>query len=261
MTATWDAADYAQHSMNQHTWGRELAARLRLRGEERLLDVGCGDGKITAELAAGLQGGAAVGTDASAEMIAFAQQRFAGVGNLRFEVADMRALRFSEAFDVVFSNAALHWVKDHRAVLAGVARALVPGGRVLLQMGGKGNIPVVTAALADVTARPRWASFFVGMEYPYGFYGPDEYGPWLAEAGLRARRVELLERTMRYPDADGFAGWFRTTCMPWTHRVPAELRAAFIADVAAAYLRLHPAAGDGSVTQVMIRLEVEATRK
>lgn len=260
MTTQWNPADYAQHSSHQHAWGRELLAKLRLRGDERLLDLGCGDGKITADLAAALPRGSALGTDASADMIAFAQERFAGVPNLRFRQMDMRELTFTHEFDVVFSTAAMHWVHDHRPVLAGIARALKPGGRALLQMGGKGNIPGILAALDLVTPRPRWAPCFTPMPTPYGFHAPEDYPPWLAAAGLTATRVELIEKTMLHPDAAAFAAYFRTIGMPWTHRLPDSARPDFLAEVTAAYLHLHPPAADGAVTQKMIRLEVEATR-
>ena len=115
-TRTWNAADYAANSAVQQTWARELIARLNLRGDEHVLDVGCGDGKVTAEIARAVPRGSVSGVDASAEMIAFARKTFppAKIPNLKFQICDARKIRFrATQFDLVFSNAALHWVDDH----------------------------------------------------------------------------------------------------------------------------------------------------
>lgn len=137
----WDADDYSRNSQLQSGWAGELLGKLALQGDERILDLGCGDGRTTAILAARLPAGSAVGIDSSAEMIALAREHFPAESHptLRFQLADAGSLPFAGAFDVVFSNAALHWVLDHRPLLAGIRRALVPGGRLLLQMGGEGQ--------------------------------------------------------------------------------------------------------------------------
>src|SRR5512133_3316891 len=137
MTA-WNPSDYAQHSSAQQIWARELIAKLHLAGHERVLDIGCGDGKVTAEIASAVPRGSVVGIDNSTDMIGYAKAAYEA-GNLRFQVADAAALPFQAEFDVIFSNACLHWIYDHKPVLAGIRRSLAPGGRVLLQMGGKGN--------------------------------------------------------------------------------------------------------------------------
>src|SRR4051812_17689039 len=131
---TWNAQDYARNSSQQQIWARELIAKLNLRGGERLLDIGCGDGKVTAELASMLPRGSAVGVDVSREMIGFANDNFApdDSPNLSFARMDASNLTFEREFDVIFSNAALHWIRDHRPVLRGIARSLRPGGRILL---------------------------------------------------------------------------------------------------------------------------------
>jgi trans-aconitate methyltransferase len=110
--------------------------RLDLRGDEHILDVGCGDGKITAELARAVPRGSATGLDASAAMIAYAREKFPA---LEFHVMDARRLQFPRQFDLVFSNAALHWVDDHAAFLRGAAAVLQPGGRLIVSCGGKGT--------------------------------------------------------------------------------------------------------------------------
>ena len=108
----------------QQLWAQELLGKLKLRGDECLLDVGCGDGKVTAEIAAHLPRGRVVGVDLSLDMVHLAEERFAPelIPNLRFEQADASDLPFNEEFDVVFSNAVLHWVIDHQP---GAARDLV----------------------------------------------------------------------------------------------------------------------------------------
>ncbi len=137
----WNAEDYAQHSRPQQKWARELIGKLRLRGPESVLDIGCGDGKVTAEIAYLVPDGRVVGIDNSPAMIALAAERYPRHRhpNLLFRRMDAAALTFSGQFDVVFSNAALHWIRDHRPVLAGILQALKPGGRIVLQMGGRGN--------------------------------------------------------------------------------------------------------------------------
>ena len=123
-TAKWNAADYAANSVVQQTWARELIAKLNLRGDEHILDVGCGDGKVTAEIARAVPRGSVSGIDASAEMIGFARKTFppSEISNLKFQVMRCAENPVSRRkFDLVFSNAALHWVDDHEAILRGAA--------------------------------------------------------------------------------------------------------------------------------------------
>ena len=112
---TWNAADYHTSSPAQYLWAQELIAKLGLSGNERVLDIGCGDGKVTAEISRHLPGGNVTGVDNSPEMIRFACDHFPWTEyrNLSFVSMDARGLSYLEEFDVVFSNAALHWITDH----------------------------------------------------------------------------------------------------------------------------------------------------
>jgi trans-aconitate methyltransferase len=260
MAHQWDAADYAAHSAQQQRWARELIAKLALRGDERLLDIGSGDGKVTAELAAALPRGSIVGIDNAPDMVRHATAQFGHVPNLSFIQMDASSIAFAEPFDVIFSNAALHWIYDHRPVLRGIARALRPGGRLLVQMGGKGNGDAVRATLDRVAATDRWAPFFRNFDFRYGFHAPEDYRGWLTDAGLTPRRVELIPKDMTHAGRTGLNGWLRTTWLPWTAPLPAEQRDQFIDDVADAYLALHPLDAAGNAHVAMVRLEVEADR-
>jgi Trans-aconitate methyltransferase len=135
----WNAQDYAQNSQAQQQWAKELMAGLQLTGRETVLDLGCGDGKVTAEIAGIVGRGAVVGIDNSDAMIALAKRRYPEKQhpNLSFRVMDAGSLSFTEGFDVVFSNAVLHWVKQHQPVIDGLYRSLKTGGKILLRMGGQ----------------------------------------------------------------------------------------------------------------------------
>jgi len=119
----WDASDYERHSGAQLQWARDLIEKLDLRGHESVLDIGCGDGKVTAAIAARLPEGRVVGIDNSTAMIELARERHAGA-NLHFKRVDVRNLARTERFDVVFSNAVMHWIKRHLPVLRRVHNAL-----------------------------------------------------------------------------------------------------------------------------------------
>ena len=258
----WNAEDYKQHSKNQQKWARELIARLKLKGTEDILDIGCGDGKVTAEIASYLPNGSVVGIDNSTSMIGLAKKNFrAGLhSNLSFILMDATRLTFDEQFDIVFSNASLHWVKNHRPVLEGVYRSLKPKGRVFLEMGGKGNADGVLSVLRDLQKNQEWRHFFSDFQFPYGFHGPQEYTRWLRELGFDPVRVKLVPRDMEHDGESGLAGWIRTTWMPFTERIPEGQRDQFIHELVSAYIHEFPLDINGKAHVAMVRLEVEAMK-
>jgi trans-aconitate methyltransferase len=256
----WNPEDYAKNSSAQLVWARELISRMAFTGSEAVLDVGCGDGKITAEFARVLPHGFVLGVDSSAEFIAYASQQYPRSAQLHFEQMDARALDIDREFDLIFSNASLHWVDDHRAFLRGASEHLLPNGRLILSCGGAGNAAGIIAALERLIASSAWSGYFGGFKFPYYFYSPDDYADWLPAANLVAVRCELVEKDMVHDGLDGLAGWIRTTWMPYTQQVPEGLREQFISDLVSEYLREHPADSSGRTHVQMIRLEVEATR-
>jgi len=259
----WNAEDYHQSSPAQRQWAQELIGKLQLRGNEHVLDIGCGDGKVTAEIAQHLRDGRVVGIDASSEMIRFASDHFPPdrYPNLAFTEMAAQDITFREGFDVVFSNAALHWVPDHRPVLAGIGRALRPGGRLLIQMGGRGNAASVFEAFETLRQQSPWDRRFAGFSFTFGFFGPEEYRTWLHDAGLEPVRVELIPKDMAYPSREGFAAWVRTTWLPHLQHLHPDLRPRFIDALYDKYIALYPPDAQGTVHIGMVRLEAEAGKR
>lgn len=259
-TYQWDARDYESHSSAQQQWARELIARLDLQGHERVLDIGCGDGKVTAEIASCLPDGSVVGVDNSEAMVSYAEAKYprSQFPNLQFLQADARSLPFEDEFDRVFSNAALHWVVDHQPVLLGIRRSLRSSGKILLQMGGKGNGAEYFQAVEAVMQVGEWRDYFTDYRHPHIFYAPENYYPWLEAANLQPIRVELIPKDMMHNSPAGLAGWIRTTGLPYTQKVPEEQRDRFIDAIVTTYLEEHPVDRNGATHVQMVRLEVEA---
>lgn len=255
----WNPHDYAQNSTAQLNWARELRSRLSLQGSESVLDVGCGDGKITADFAQALPQGQVIGIDSSPEMIAYAQATYS-MPNLSFACVDARLLSFSNQFDLMFSNAALHWFDGHAIFLKAASRALKPNGRLITSCGGIGNGNDMISAFAKVAAQDPWCKYFPTFHNPYHFYDITEYQPWLEAAGLKIDRLELVPKDTTYPSESGLAGWLRTAWLPFTQAVPKSERDGFISQVTQTYLAKFPLDADGLAHVDMVRLEVEAHR-
>jgi trans-aconitate methyltransferase len=262
-TYDWNARDYEKHSVVQQQWAKELIVKLNLQGSEDILDLGCGDGKITAQIAGMVHGGSVVGVDNSLSMIELASEKYPAhqYSNLSFMVMDAVELTFVEQFDVVFSNAALHWVQNHRPVLNGIYRSLNPGGKILLQMGGKGNAGDIISALTRLQSKKEWRPYFNDFEFPYGFWGKEAYTQLLKDAGFAVHRVELIPKDMVHEGQSGLEGWIRTTWLPYIQQVPEEKRDEFIRALSSEYIHQVPLDSDGKVHVAMVRLEVEAKKK
>ncbi|WP_456465520.1 class I SAM-dependent methyltransferase [Desulfurobacterium sp.] len=259
---SWNAGDYAKNSLFQKKWARELIKKLSLKGNERILDIGCGDGKVTFEIAQHVPDGCAVGIDSSEEMVKLASKMFppSKYPNLSFKLLDVREMDFFEEFDVIFSNAALHWVIDHKPVLRRMFRALKPGGRAVVQMGGKGNAAGVVEVLNKIMTENPWKEYFLDFSFPYGFHSPERYKPRLIDAGFKVQYIELKPKMMIYESVEKFKGWIRTTWLPYINRVPEKLRNSFIDLVVERYLDKHPIDGNGRIKVSMQRLEFVAVR-
>lgn len=249
-------------SSAQKRWAEEVISKIKIEGDERVLDIGCGDGKVTAYIASLLPRGSVLGIDNSLDMIRFAQSRFlqSAWPNLSFRYGDARDLHYSDEFDLVVSFAALHWILDHRPVLEGIKRCLKPGGRLFAQFGGRGNAGEFFRIIDKRISEGEWAQYFRDFSFPYGFFAAEEYKDWLNRAGLKARRVELVEKDMVQPDGQGLASWMESTWLPYLERIPEDLRSAFISEMVEGYIRAHPPDRDGRVHLGMIRLEVEAEK-
>ena len=259
---TWDPSDYERHSAVQESWARDCIARLRLGGTERILDIGCGDGRVSAELAARVPAGSVLAVDASAEMVAYAREKHLNgtSGNLAFAVVDATRLTCGHMFDLVVSFSCLHWVQDQAAVLHGIARALADDGRMFLHFGGCGNVAGFLSVVNEVTARGVWRAAFVDFGVPWCFPEAAAFRDLVEDAGLRPDRVELLSRQMPYEDAAALTGFVRTIWFPYLDCLPDELRGAFIDEVVVAYLERHPADQHGRVWVDAVRIEAEGRR-
>ncbi len=259
---SWNASEYHSSSSNQKRWGSELVSRLTFKGDEHVLDIGSGNGALTAEISEKVPHGAVIGLDSSADMVNLARNNFppAMYPNLSFVLKDASKLDYNEEFDLVFSNACLHWIKDHRPIIKGIRKSLKPSGRILLQMGGKGNADGIIAVLDELVQEPRWSHYFRNFNFTYGFYSPDEYKPWLLAAGFITHRVDLVVKEMVHENNEQFASWVRTTWLPYTQRVPIEMQELLITELTKRYESLYPPDEKGAIHIRMVRLEIDAQK-
>ncbi|HMJ32506.1 MAG TPA: class I SAM-dependent methyltransferase [Baekduia sp.] len=192
----WDAGSYQVVSTPHQGWGAEILDRLPLRGDETVLDLGCGTGRVTAQLLERLPRGRVVGIDGSAAMVAEAQ-RLLGSDRATFRQADLVAFTVDEPADAALSSATFHWIADHDALFPRIRAALKPGAPFVAQCGGRGNIATVVAAVLAVSAREPFAAALGDWPGPWNFAGPEETRRRLERAGFAVERVWLQDSPKR----------------------------------------------------------------
>jgi trans-aconitate methyltransferase len=231
--AEWNAGEYYRHSSLQAALAEEQLGRLTLEGGERILDIGCGDGKITAEIAARVPRGKVLGVDPSRDMIAFAIRHFgpATRPNLRFEVADVRRLTYRREFDRVVSFNALHWVPEQDLALRSIRTALADAGQALLRFVPEGHRKCLEDVIEDVRHSARWAGYFTGFQKPYAHFSPREYEDLAHQNGFRVLRMGLEDRAWDFQTREAFVAFSRATLVEWTRHLPESDWPAFIIEV------------------------------
>jgi trans-aconitate methyltransferase len=243
---TWNAAQYAQTGRFVADLAGGVFDLLQPQPGERILDLGCGDGALTEKIAA--SGAAVTGVDASASMIEAAKSR-----GLSARVLSAEALDYEGEFDAVFSNAALHWMRDQDAVLRGVHRALKPGGRFVAEMGGHGNIAAIRVALLTVL-RPLGLDA-EQAEHNY-FPTPAIYAARLASHGFRVENIALIARPTPLPES-GMRGWLETFRRGLLDQLPEAQRSGAI-DAAEELLRPVLCDSQGQWVADYVRLRFKA---
>lgn len=213
----WNAAGYAANAGFVPALGAPVAELLAAQPGERILDLGCGDGVLTAQLQA--SGATLVGVDASPELVAAAVAR-----GVDAHVVDGQALAFDAEFDAVFSNAALHWMRQPDAVIDGVRRALMPGGRFVGEFGGHGNVAAIVTAL-----RAALRAHGVGEpQFSWFFPTADAYAQRLRAHGFSIQTIALVPRPTPLPT--GIAGWLKTFADPFLAGLDQAMRQRVLAE-------------------------------
>lgn len=236
----WDAPRYHRISAPQFDWGQRVIERLKPAARERILDLGCGTGRLTVAIARVSPASTLVGLDVSGAMLAVARAAASAEGHrpISYIQGSGDALPFEGAFDAVFSAATLHWIHDHPAVFASVHRALVPGGRFVAQCGGRGNLQRLLEHAARLMRSGGYEQYFRDWREPWNFADAETTARRLRDAGFSDVQTWLEDAPVDLRDAATFGEFVATVCVRHhLDRLPLAMREPFMNELTAASAR------------------------
>jgi trans-aconitate methyltransferase len=260
MRYEFDAKKYEQASAHQRSWGERLISELHLAGNEHILDLGCGDGRLTAALAELVPQGHVLGIDASQNMIDLAR-RSHGTDNLEFAVKDISTMDFRDEFDLVFSNATLHWIKDHGRLLDRIHEALRPGGMARLSFAGQGNCAGFLEVVRQAMGEEPFAASFLGSEWPWFMPGAGEYEDLLTASRFAEAEVWEESADTIFPTAEALIGWIdQPSLVPFLAHLSGDQRQRF-RDIVVHRMLERTRQADGTFLEAFRRIHVRAINR
>ncbi len=221
----WNAESYDQISAPQQAWGATVVGRLELRGDETVLDAGCGTGRVTDMLLERLPRGRVLAVDGSPSMVATARARL-DPSRVRVVCCDLLELTVPAPLDAAISTATFHWIADHDALFARIRRSLRPGAAFVAQCGGEGNIDRVRRLATEIAAAPPFAPYFAGWPGPWHYASPERTRERLERAGFAVLDCWLEPAPVTPPRPREFLE--TVICAPYLERVPAALCPGFL---------------------------------
>ena len=254
----FDPDEYHLASGHQKEWGNRLIDELHLKGDEVILDLGCGEGTLTARLATLVPKGGVVGMDSSVQMIQAAKGL--ETSNLKFLCRDIDDLDFHLGFDVIFSNASLHWVRDHDRLLRNVHEALKEGGMARFNFAGDGNCPNFLSVVRELMASEEYSSYFEAFIWPWYMPTVSAYQDQVGSTGLFEYRVwgETVDRRF---SASELTGWIeQPSLVPLLEQLPGDTKQSFRDDVVAEMLQ-RTRQDDGCYLETFRRINLLARKR
>ena len=227
----WDARAYHTVSEPQFEWGKRVLSTLELRGNEVVMDAGCGTGRLTTLLAERIPDGLVAAVDRSENMVRVAAETLAPFADrVLVALADLTALPFRHRLDVVFSTATFHWVQDSDALFANLLMSLTPGGRLHAQCGGEANLARIHHRAHELMQTPDFAAMFRDWQEPWRYAGSDATRRQLMQAGFVDVETNVEESPVTFANAESFAAFVSTVVLrPFLARIPdSNLRTSFV---------------------------------
>ncbi len=233
MAHEWDAIEYEELSAPQTRWGAAVLERLDARGDEAALDAGCGTGRVTELLLERLPEGSVLAVDGSGAMVEAARRRFAGEPRVRVERQDLLSLEVTDPVDLVLSTATFHWIKDHERLFGRLAKVLKPGGRLVAQCGGAGNISRATRATKEVMQEERFRRYLEGWTDDKNYADAETTRARLEAAGFEEVETWLHDEHTRFGSVEELARFLGAVVLGGhMERLPEEEREPFATAVA-----------------------------
>lgn len=250
-----------EHSRNKDRQAslEHFSKKVALQGNETLLDVGCGDGALSAEIAARLPLGSVVGIDKSSVMITFAQSKYdETLHNLRFQTEDIIGFGQSEKFDIVTSFAAMHWIQDQKSALKEICQSLKKKGKLWIQV-PLGIPKALAESLQKQMGEEKWRSYFVGFSPCWKFCSPEEYRGFLEDLRLEVIHIQVYDQEALFFTKERFEAYLRNW-LPHLRMIPLERKEEFVQELSRLYEEISPNTSEGHVKFPLKKLEIAASK-
>jgi trans-aconitate 2-methyltransferase len=256
----WEAEEYHNNSSAQEIAATQLLQDLHLTGREQVLDVGCGDGKITAKIASLVPSGSVLGIDASPTMIEFAKSKFskASYPNLTFLQQDGQQIDYPSKFDLIFSSFAIQWMPDKSAFFEAANKCLKPEGHLVATI-PLGISSALEKSISIMVSKPEWSYYFVKFTPGWHFISSPEFFELLAKHSFTITHFQTVPQTVIFPSRKAFENYV----LPWfsyLNAVPEHLKQAFLKQTVDYYMRVEPTIVENGVSFKFLRLEVIAAK-
>ncbi len=258
MPYEFDGEKYRYASVHQKEWGNRIISELQLKGNERVLDLGCGDGALTALLAARVPRGSVLGIDASQGMIDAALNHRSP--NITFQLKDINELDYEDRFDLVFSNASLHWIKNHQALLYRTYVSLKKGGFLRFNFAAAGNCATFFNIVKKVMEMPEYRRSFQNFEWPWYMPEIKEYQTLMKTLPYHVVKVWGENADRYFPDADSIVKWIDQPSLAPFKAILQPSSRGFFRDLVVQKMLEATKQADGTYFEIFRRINVSARR-